>query len=167
MTPAQLQTFADDIENNTNQTVIDALAAGNNNGIRSWYNETASPDFWVFKGSIPVDSIVGAMDWATDYAAFKDDMDAIRFILDNGTYDPQPVNARNALSEIFSGATNTKAAILAVATQKATYFQKLFSTSTSGPGGGNGSAQGQSALASILSDCTLQNVRDAVALIGG
>lgn len=40
----QLVTFGNHIRNNTNQDVIDALAAGNNVAIAAWYNGDASPD---------------------------------------------------------------------------------------------------------------------------
>jgi len=166
LTNAQVATLATDIENNTNQTVIDALAAGNNNAIRDWYNEQASPNFWVLKNSISVDELVESLDWTGEYADFKDDMPAIRLLLDNGTYAPQPVGAREALNAVFTGAGNSKAAILGMATRTATNAEKLFAVSTTGPGGGNGSAQAQSAIPEVEGNITRDDVLAAVSLIG-
>ena len=162
MTPEQLVTFGTAIRANTDQGIIDAIAAGNNTYIRNWYNQLASPDVWVLQQDVSVDDIVGVIDWATDYAAFKDDMTAVQFLLSNGTYDPRTPNARAALNEVFSGAANTKAAILVLATRKATYAEGLFIEETTGPGGGDGSVQGQSAIATWVGEVTNVDVREAL-----
>ena len=161
----QCQTLSTDMQNNTNQTVIDALAAGDNVTLRDWYNGLASPDFWILKSEVPVDDIVAAMEWGTEYATFKDDMEAISFLLSNGTYAPQPPNAREALSAVFAGATVTRSNILVTATRKASNAEKLFAVATTGPGGGDGSAQGTSAIPIVEGDLTLDDIRCAVALI--
>lgn len=156
LTTAQLTTLGNAIR--ANGSVATELAAGNIGGIRDWYNGESSPSFWVLKPDVAVDDMVSAMDWATDYAAFKDDIPAIGFLLSNGTYDPQQPNARDALNAVFAGATATKAAVLALATRIATEAEKLFAVTTTGPGGGNGTAQSTSAIAEVVGSLTTQNV---------
>jgi hypothetical protein len=159
MTPEQLQTFADDI------AVNGAIVGLSNSDIVIWYNTIASPDFWVFKSSVTVDAVVEAMDWAADYATFKDDVAGISLLLQNGTYRPVEPGAREALNAVFAGAANTKTAVLNVATRTATRGEQVFAETTTGPGGGDGTAQVNSAIARFEGNVTLQNVRDAKALI--
>ena len=158
LTDTQRTALTTDISGNTDPIILQAIADGNTGVIADWYNGTASPDFWILKRDVGVDAIVGAMDWATDYTAFKDDINAIRFLLDNGTYDPQPVGAREALNEVFSGAAATKSNVLSAATRLATYAEKLFAVTTTGPGGGDGSSQGASAIAEFIGNITFQDV---------
>jgi len=165
LTQTQLQTLAAHLQANTDPVVVAALAAGNNNQLRDWYNTIASPDFWVLRSSIPVDEIVAAIDWGADYAAFKDDMPAIRFLLANGTYDPRQPNARAALNSVFAGAGVTKAAILALATYKASRAEELFAVPTDGPGGGDGSEQAEAAIAVVQGTLTTQDIDLARELI--
>lgn len=155
---SQLVTFGNHIRANTDQTVIDALAAGNLNAIRDWYNQDASPNFWVLLDQLEVDSAIEAIDWDTDYAAIKDDMSTFLLLFRNGTYATRGPGARAALDNVFSGASASKSAILGVATRLATYAESLFAVTATGPGGGDGSAQAQSANTVFLGDVTAQDV---------
>lgn len=158
LTAAQLTTFKADILANPGGWTV-----GSNNEIAEWYSQIASPDVWVLRNDIAVDDIVAAMDWATDYAAFKDDIPAIRFLLDDGTYDATSVQARDALNAVFAGAANTKGNVLATATRLANNLESLFKVSTTGPGGGDGTSQSSSAIPIVTGSATIQNVRDALA----
>jgi len=170
LTEAQLQTLADDMEANTDQTVIDALAAGNNNALVAWYNGQASPDFWVFKHSVDVDEVRRSIDWSevldgTDGLSVRQQW-GFNTLMHNGTYDPSEANNRNGLVAIFPASMpNTRAAMLADATTLATYAEALFAETASGPAGGDGSAQNKSAIAVFAGSLSLQDIRDAVALI--
>ena len=164
LTDAQKTTLGNDIRANTNLTVIDALATGSNNALKGWYNGQAVPDFWVFKGSVSVDAITAVMDWSANYAVFKDDMPAISFLLQNGSYDPRPVKAREALTAVFAGAGATQNAILVESTRLSSEAEKLFSSATTGPGGGGGSTQGTSAVSAFEGELSLQDIRDALSL---
>lgn len=161
----QCQTLADDMAANTNQAVIDALASGNNSALQEWYNGVAAPSFWVIISEVPVDDIVAAIEWDTDYVAFKDDVPALAFLLSNGTYGPQPPGAREALNQVFSGANATKNAVLAVATRLASYAEAIFAETTTGPGGGDGSSQATSAIPIVEGNLSLSDIQCAVALI--
>ena len=166
LTSTQCQTLATHIQNNTAQAVIDALAAGDNSAIQAWYNAIAAPDFWVFLSAVDVDAIYAAMDWGTDYAAYDiKGLSALQLLTRNGSYNPVPDNAREALNQIFAGATSTKNAVLAVSTKKATEGEKVFAVTANPPGGGDGSAQAQSAIAVFEGELSLSDIQCAVALI--
>ena len=188
MTPEQITTFAAAIAANTDQTIVDALAAGNNNAIVAWYNQTASPAVWVFKDSVDTDSAFKAIDkseyidvpasggttvtqliQALEAASLARRQEvALNLMFANGTYDPSLEANRDALVAIFpSSMPNTRAAMLADGTRQATYAEALFITTASGPAGGDGSSQNNSAIAGFIGSVSLQDVRDAVAIING
>jgi hypothetical protein len=169
LTAAQLQVFATDIENNTNQTIIDALASGNNNAIRDWYNSEASPAFYIFVTSVTVDEVRHSLDWdeVLDSSTGLTELQRWGFetLLHNGTYDPRDENNRNALVKIFpAGMSNTRSAVLADATKLASYAQQLFSSAATGPAGGDGSSASNAAI-SAIDLVTLLDVREARKLI--
>lgn len=161
LTSAQLVTLGNDIRGNA--AVAQELADGNNNGIAAWYNQDASPDFWVLLDQLPVDDAIEAMDWAADYSTFKDDMTAFLLLFRNGTYGVRGPGARGALNSVLSGAGSSKANILAAATRLATYAEQLFATAASGPGGGSGGSQASAANTNATGPLTSANVRDALA----
>ena len=170
LTQEQIATFAAHLEANENQTIIDALASGNNNAIVAWYNQTAEPAVWVFRHSVDVDEVRRSLDWdevldGTDGLTVRQQW-GFNTLMHNGTYDPSEENNRQALIRIFPASmSDTRAAMLADATRNATYAESIFIQAATGPGGGNGSAQGQSAIAVFEGDISLQDVRDAVAII--
>lgn len=170
LSQAQLQTLATDLQNNTNQTVIDALAAGNNNALAEWYNQQASPDFFVFLNSVTVDEVRKSLDWSEvlDDTNGLTDLQQFGFntLFSNGDYDPSNPNNRTALINIFPpGMTNTRQAVLADATKLASNAEKLFSTTATGPGGGDGSAANQSAVSSFLGTLSSNDINLARELI--
>ena len=162
LTTDQLTTLGNHIQ--ANQAVAAALAAGNLGDIRDWYNGTASPEFWVLKNNLDVDTAIEAVDWAADYAAIKDDMQTFLLLFRNGSYPTAGAGARAALNEVLSGASDSKQAILAAATRKATEAETLFAVDATGPGGGDGSAPMQSANTVFTGDITTQDVDLALEL---
>lgn len=175
MTPEQITTFAAHIEANTNQTIIDALAIGNNNAIVAWYNQEASPAVWVLQTNVSKQDFWLALDKSETlddlpFTAVEQWHIDLMFSTNGGeSFDPQPEATRDALLLLFPGGAgnrpNSRTAVLLAATRKATYAEAIFIQAASGPGGGDGSTQTGSAIAIFSGDVTLQNVRDAVAII--
>lgn len=159
---AQLITLGNHIR--ANAAVADMLAAGNLGGIRDTYNADADPVVWVFEAQINVDNTVESLDWANEYAEFKDDIDAIRLLFDNGTYAVEGPGAREALNVVFANCPNTKAAILLAATRHATLAESLFIEAATGPGGGDGSAQTKAATAVFAGAVTTSEIDIALEL---
>lgn len=162
LTPAQLTTLKTHILANTDQDVIDALANGDNGSVAAWYNETASPDFFVLDDQIDVDNVIEVLDWATDYATFKDDISAFLLLFRNRTYKVRSEGARNALNAILSGANSSKVALLAAVSRLATNAEKLFATDATGPGGGDGGTTGTSANTNFVGALTHKQVGAAL-----
>jgi len=170
MTEDQKQTYAAFLEASTDQTVIDALAAGNNNALVTWSNQEADPTFWVFMNSVSVDEVRRSLDWSevlhgttglTELQQFGFDA-----LLHNGTYDPSEENNREGLTKIFPVTMpNTRAAVLNDAVRHATNAEQVFAVEASGPAGGDGSAKAQAAIAEFYSSVSLQDIRDVVAII--
>lgn len=132
---------------------------GNLGGIRDWYNAETdgqnghSANFWVFLSSMPVQTVIDAIDSAeylalgASAAATNLHHNGLALLLHNGVMHPAPVATRNWLISIFPAGTapNSRAAILEAATRLATEAEKLFAVVSSGPGGGDGSAMANSA----------------------
>jgi len=165
LTQDQLQVLADDFAANTNPEVVAAVASQNANVLRDWYNQDASPECWVFKDTLDVEEVKGEMDWTADYAAFKDDFPAISFLLEGGSYDPRPAKSREALNAVFAGATTTKSALLLLAIRRASYVEKLFVGETTGPGGGDGTAEANAAIAAVSGAVSRDEVKEALQLL--
>ena len=165
MTDAQLQVYSDSIAANTDPTVVNAVAAGDHQAIAEWYNDVSIPDVWTLVSSISRTGMIASMDWPNEYdPGFKDDIEAIIFITGD-SYDPRPVESRNALNAAFSGAPNTKAGILGLATALTSYVRALFIQATTGPGGGDGSSNANAALDILNEDVSVDDTRTAVLMI--
>lgn len=150
MDAAQLVTFGNDIRNNTDQTVIDALASNNPGVIAEWYSQQASPDFWIFKQSVDTDtvrdSLVASETAADEDAATNPGLNSQQrwhfdLLMHNGHYNPAKRVSRDLLVKIFpSHMTGTRNKIISDATTRANRIEKLLAVTLDGPGGGNGSA---------------------------
>jgi hypothetical protein len=157
LTDSQLTTLGNHIR--ANPDVAAALAAGNLGDIRDAYNApTIDPVVWVFNAQVNVDDTVESLDWAGEYALFKDDLPAIRLLFDNGTYAVEGPGARAALNAVFANCPNTKTAILAAATRPATLAESLFVETATGPGGGDGTLQTAAATAVVAGAVTTQEI---------
>ena len=173
LTDAQKVTLGNHIRANEDPEIVSALANGQITKIRNWYNATASPDFWVFYGSVSVDEVRRSLDWDEIEDTAK--MTAQRWkmfeiLFSNHDYNPEEANNREALIRIFPGNAypeeermpNCRAAVLVDATRKATEAEKVLSEVATGPGGGNGSAQAQSAIAVFKGDLSNSDIGDAI-----
>ena len=183
MDNTQLTTLGTHIRQNA--AVADALAAGNLGDIRDWYNGQASPAVWVFKNSVDTDSTFKAIDKSEyvdvaasggstvaalvqaveDASLMRRQEHALDLMLHNGTYDPSVQGNREALVAIFPASMpNTRAALLADATYQANNVEALFISTASGPAGGGGSSQGNSALAGFTGTVTTSDIDQALEL---
>lgn len=137
-----------------NQTIADA-----------YNNDLEAPAFYVLEDNVEVDQIISGIDMAeyVDEAKVTPAQRAgFDLLMRNGTYNPEPPDARTALSVIFTGlATNSRDGILGVSVKQATRLEKLYAVATTGPGGGNGSTSTQSAIRAFKGTLGHQDVTDA------
>lgn len=145
LSDAQLTALGNDIRNNTNQTVIDALAAGDIGTILDWYNQAASPDFWMFRTNvgemeIKEDGIV----WSEHVGLSIVELTVFERLTAGGGFDPSQENVRDGLAEIFKGGAqvSTRTNLLDLSSKLASNFEKLYAVDATGTtAGGDGSAQ--------------------------
>lgn len=132
----------------------ESLNAGDAQLIAEHYNALASPDFFGFPGSVAVDTVVQAI-VPSEYLVLSGQAattnlhhNGIELLLRNGVMHPQSVAVRTWLQTLFPNATapNTRTAILAACTRKATNVEKVLATDGTGPAGGNGSANNAAAI---------------------
>lgn len=150
LTAAQLTALKTDILANTDPVVVQALADGANNAIANWYNQQASPDFYVWLTSLTKSRLYGeaspeatTWDW-TYYAGLTAGEQGAWMEMwgDDGAggkvLNPSLANIRAGWTDIFSGpqATPTaqRAHIAAMSKRLASYVEKLFSTGTGSQG---------------------------------
>jgi hypothetical protein len=108
--------------------------------IAAVYNQTASPDWWVWRTSVSQSEIVGApspdatsWSWTAYIGRSQGERDAWReMFADAGAINPSLDNVRQGLADIFSGTTGTaqRAHLLAIGRRKASRVEKLLSTGT-------------------------------------
>lgn len=151
LTAAQLTTLKVDIDANSGVGGDFENIAADPDGHRQisvLYNLVALPDNWVFKMAVDVDEMIGGIDFVEFIALPAGNISAFELLMPDGnqSFNPTPVNARDALVAIFPAATapNTRGGLLDAAVRLATRGEKLFSVNGTGPGGGNGSAKVQS-----------------------
>lgn len=163
LNPAQIQTLSDDIAINTDPIVVDALTLGDNNAIRAWYNDQASPDYWIFELLLSLDVVGTQLDGedVANITAANADRLAVFFQVNPGGILPARSDHRAFFDDIFSGAlgATTRANLEALWRRLVTYAEQLYVTST-----GTG-AQNDPDTPTFLGQISLQDVRDAVALI--
>lgn len=131
LTDAQLTTLKADIEGNSNQTVIDALAAGAHNTIAAWYNGTASPDFYVYRTLVPIDEVSEAIeldDIANMTTGDNEKLKTFYSIRQGGVFASK-ASDRAGFDDIFSAAAgdDSQQALIALWKRLATEAEKLFS----------------------------------------
>ncbi len=154
LTPAQLSTLASDIAANTNTingVQIKTLAHTPDNAfaVAAFYNQPASPDYYVWRTNVAEDEYVGTTgidvangNAATDFSwtgtgfitRSQGERDAWARIFRNGSCNPSRANVRTAFGDILSGATAPAPAnrnhMLVISKRKATWTEKLFATGT-------------------------------------
>ena len=158
LTDAQLATFKVDIIANTNQAVIDALAGGANNAIAEWYS-TETADYWVYRDLVPIDEVSAAIELDDIANMTTGDNEKLKtfYVIRQGGVFASKASDRNGFNDIFSAAAgdDSQQALIALWKRIANELEKLFATGS----GTNGSPS----TTAVIGDCTLQNVRDALA----
>jgi len=129
LTTAQLTTLKADIQGNANQTVIDALAAGAHNTIAAWYNQLASPDFYMYRSLVPLDEVSAAIeldDVANMTTGDNDKLKTIYAVRQSGVFASK-ASDRVGFDDIFSSAAgdDSQQALAALWRRQATEIEKL------------------------------------------
>ena len=158
LTTAQLATLKADIIANTNQTVIDALAAGANNAIADWYSADTA-DYWVYRDLVPINEVSEAIELDDIANMTTGDNEKLKtfYVIRQGGVFASKASDRTGFNDIFSAAAgdDSQQALIALWKRIANELEKLFATGS----GTNGSPS----TTAVIGDCTLQNVRDALA----
>jgi len=158
LTDAQLATFKADIIANTNQAVIDALAGGANNAIAEWYSGD-TVDYWAYRNLVPIDEVSTAIELDDVANMTTGDNEKLKtfYVIRQGGVFADKASDRTGFNDIFSAAAgdDSQQALIALWKRLANELEKIFATGT----GTNGTP---STLA-VVGDCSLQNVRDALA----
>ena len=166
MTPSELQTFADHMAANTDQTVIDALADGSNNVLLGWYNQTAVPDYWIYRATVPTSDVrdsINMQNLADITAADLDRVEAMLNIRSERGFDGSDDSDRSAWDDVFSAAAGDESqqAIALLWARIALNVETVFKTST-----GTGADRANADTTTFQGSASIQDVRGAVALIG-
>ena len=159
LTDVQLTTLKADIEGNANQTVIDALAAGANNAIASWYSGDASPDYWVYKDLVPIDEVSAVIELDDVANMTTGDNEKLKtfYAIRQGGVFADKASDRDGFDDIFSAAAgdDSQQALIALWKRLANNLEEAFATGTG--------TNGDPSIMAVVGDCSLQNVRDALA----
>lgn len=142
---AQLDTFKADILANTDPAVVAALAAGADNAIAEWYNQTASPAFWVWKNDVTTDDVgrtISLKDLGNITTANSDRLNTAFTLYSQGEgakgFSPSTATTRAFFADMFSGAAGaaTRPLLLSLWQRTTNYIEKLFATGTGTQGTG-------------------------------
>lgn len=164
MTDAQLQTLKTDIAANTNtvtfggsQVAINALPNNDDAAfaIAEWYNDLASPDYWIWRRDVPTRDVRGVIVWAEYDALSVSKQNAFSFLISNGTVDATQANVRQGIQSIFAGTqqAGNRTALTDLARRTASRAEKLFATGTG--------STASPAITSLLSPLTFSDVNKA------
>jgi hypothetical protein len=107
--------------------------------IAAFYNQPATPDFWVWKSAVTREDVQGRpsddgtlWDWPAFVARSQGERDAWVEMFRGGNVNPSLANVRTGIAAIFSGSTNNapaqRAHLLAIARRKATWAEKLLAS---------------------------------------
>ena len=138
LTDAQWATFKADILANTNQTVIDAVAAGDAGVIAGWYSEDASPDYWVYKDLVPIDEVsrVIELDDVANMTTGDNEKLKTFYAVRQGGVFASKQSDRDGFDDIFSAAAgdDSQQALLALWKRLASNIEKLFAVGAGSSG---------------------------------
>jgi len=109
LSPSQLVTFGNHIRNNPNPTVVQDLADGNNNGLADWYNQIATPDYWIFRSQVTADELSNSIDLQDVANITSADSDRVLKMfqlraLSDSPFDGTNPRTRSAWDDVFSAA---------------------------------------------------------------
>lgn len=143
LTTSQLQTLKAALASNTNTvlingvaTAINAVPQGGQNAqtIANWYNQPASPSFWVWLGnaSLLVTGMAIKMSDVGGLTTANSTRLQVSFQVRPNGFSPAVQDDRSLFGGLFSvsGASGTRANLLAAWQRLATYAEKLFATGT-------------------------------------
>jgi hypothetical protein len=145
-TTAQYSTLKNDIIVVNTGEFAARVAAADHQLIADAYNVVASPDFWVWRTSVPKQEIVGmtsqdgtTFTWAGNGFITRavGELMAWQELFTGGVVNPSLPQVRAAFTDIFSGtgnAASNRAHLLAVARRKALRIERLFATGTGSTG---------------------------------
>lgn len=131
LTPAQLATLKADI-NAAGDLNIYPNSPDGNYAIAALYNVLASPDFIVWKTSIPTSDVKKNVVWTEYIARSVGEQNAFQLMIADGTVNASDLNVRSGFVDIFSGpgGATTRTNLTALAKRKASRAEKLFATGT-------------------------------------
>lgn len=162
LTPAQLTTFKDDIEANTDPVVVQGLSDGNDGDIANWYNLEANPNYWIFRNLVSSDEVRDAIDAKNIADLTTADrgrtVDLLNIRLERGFSGSNPRD-RSAWDDIFSAASGNESqqAILALWTRLSSNGENVFALWT-----GDGVAAATADTTSFQGSISSRDVRDAL-----
>ena len=137
LTDSQKTALKADILANTDQQVIDGLTNGDNGAIAAWYNEFASPAYFVWRPNVPASVIADIIE--LDDVANITDTDGARLVRffdirsnNGGNFHGDRFSDREAFADVFSAAAGdqSETAIAKSWYRQATNAEKLFSLGT-------------------------------------
>lgn len=137
LTQAQLQTLKTDILANTDPEVIAALAAGSNNAIADWYNQLASPSYWLYRSGVSAEELSNAINLQNMADITAADSDRVMKLFNlrtfnGGEFHGDVESDRTAWDDVFSAAAGDESqqAIAALWQRTGTYAEQVFSLGT-------------------------------------
>lgn len=135
LTAAQLTDLKTDIQANADPTVVQAISDGNHGAIAAWYNQDASPDYWIYRELVEADEIRDSID-VQDLADITDTdrgrvVDILAVRSERG-FSGADARDRSAWDDVFSAASgdNSQQAIAVLWTRIATNSEGVFALST-------------------------------------
>ena len=139
LTPAQKAALAADVQ--ADQAAKALYDGGDMGALATYYNQDASPDFWVWRTAVAESDYTGLVSpdgttwsWTTYINRSQAERDgwARLFASSYGYTNPSQLNVRQGVADIFSGAGGAaqRTHLLAMSRRKATRFEKVFATGT-------------------------------------
>jgi len=133
LTDAQKTTLKADILANTDPAVVAALAAGDVGVIANWYNQPASPDYWIYKGVVPIDEVSAAIqldDVANMTTGDNEKLKTFYTIRSVSGVFASKASDRVGFDDIFSAAAgdDSQQALIALWKRLASNVEKVFAT---------------------------------------
>ena len=137
LSPDQSVTFGNHIRNNTDPTVVQDLADGNNNGLAEWYNQAATPSYWIFRSQVTAEELSNSIDLQDIADITSADSDRVLKMFQlralNGNYfDGTDPRTRSAWDDVFSAASgdNSQQAIASLWRRLCTEVELIFALSS-------------------------------------
>ena len=132
LTTAQLQTLKAAIAAETDATFVSYRDQGATGLMAQWYNETASPAFYVWRSAIPPAEYREAIVWAETDSLQTSKARTWEWITMSMTadLDASKPNIRQGLADVWPSNGATRGQLLAIANRTATRAEKLFATGT-------------------------------------